>query len=121
MAAKWIETVIGSLDDKKRYKQHKARIEQLPTDYHTAVAAIERYLMYFGGVVKSDVMLKMLDDLADLFEQGAEDETPIRTIVGENPVEFVETFLQNYSEGQWINKERERLITAIDRVTGDEA
>jgi hypothetical protein len=40
---------------------------------------------------------------------------------GGNPVEFAETFLQNYSEGQWINKERERLINAIDRVAGEEA
>jgi DNA-binding ferritin-like protein (Dps family) len=58
----------------------------------------------------------MLDDLADLFEQSAADGTPIREIVGENPVEFAETFLRNYSEGQWINKERERLINAIETV-----
>ena len=35
-------------------------------------------------------------------------------------MEFAETFLQNYSEGQWINKERERLTNAIDRVAGNE-
>jgi DNA-binding ferritin-like protein (Dps family) len=63
----------------------------------------------------------MLEDLADLFEQSAANGTPIRALTGENPVEFAETFLQNYSEGQWINKERERLINAIDRVAGEEA
>ena len=41
----------------------------------------------------------MLEDLADLFEQAAADGTPIREIVGEDPVEFAETFLQNYSKG----------------------
>ena len=35
----------------------------------------------------------MLEDLADLFEQGAADGTPIREIVGEDPVEFVEAFV----------------------------
>ena len=35
-------------------------------------------------------------------------------------MEFAETFLQNYSEGQWINKERERLINAIDRAAGED-
>jgi DNA-binding ferritin-like protein (Dps family) len=65
--------------------------------------------------------VSMLEDLADLFEQSAATGTPIRALVGENPVEFAETFLQNYSEGQWINKERERLINAIDRVAGEEA
>jgi DNA-binding ferritin-like protein (Dps family) len=64
-------------------------------------------------------MMKMLDDLADLFEQSAADGTPIRAIVGDDPVEFAEAFLQNYSEGQWINRERERLTKAIDSAAGD--
>ena len=41
----------------------------------------------------------MFEDLADLFEQGAADGTPIREIVGEDPVEFAETFSQNYADG----------------------
>ena len=36
-------------------------------------------------------------------------------------MEFAETFLANYSEGQWINKERKRLTDAIDRVAGSDA
>jgi hypothetical protein len=35
-------------------------------------------------------------------------------------VEFAETFLANYSQGQWIDKERQRLTETIDRVAGDE-
>ena len=121
MAAKWIEAVAGSLEEKKRYRQHKARVGRLPEDYRTAVEALERYYMYFGGISKGDVLLRMLDDLADLFEQAATDGTPIRTIVGEDPIEFAETFIANYSDGQWINKERTRLTDAIDRVTKNEA
>lgn len=30
MAAKWIEALTGSLEQKKQYKQAKARIEALP-------------------------------------------------------------------------------------------
>ena len=63
----------------------------------------------------------MLEDLADLFEQSAMNGTTVRAVVGEDPVEFAETFLQNYSEGQWINKERERLTDTIDRITGKDA
>jgi DNA-binding ferritin-like protein (Dps family) len=119
MDAKWIERVTGSLEEKKRYKQYKARKEQLPANYHTAIDALERYLTYFGSITKGDILVSMLEDLADLFEQSAANGTPIRAIVGEDPVEFAETFLQNYSEGQWINKERERLTNAIDRAAGD--
>ena len=107
--------------DKKRYRAHIARIRRFPADYRTAIEALERYLMYFGGISDVNLAAAMLDDLGDLFEQSAADGTPIRAIVGDDPIEFVETFLQNYSEGQWINKERERLIKAIDSVSRDDA
>jgi DNA-binding ferritin-like protein (Dps family) len=106
--------------EKRRYRQYKARTERLPANYHTAIDALERYLMYFGAITKGDTLVSMLDDLADLFEQSAASGISIRAVVGEDPVEFAEAFLQNYSEGQWINKERERLTKAIDRVVGND-
>ena len=42
-------------------------------------------------------------------ERAAVDGIPIRDIVGDDPVEFADTFIRNYSDGQWINKERKRL------------
>ena len=120
MATGWIEQVTGSLEQKKRYRQYKARTKQLPANYRSAVDALERYLMYFGSIRRGETLVSMLEDLADLFEQSAANGTPIREIVGEDPVEFAETFLQNYSEGQWINKERERLTSAIDRAAGQD-
>lgn len=112
MATGWIE-------QKRRYRQYKARTKQLPANYHTAIDALERYMQFFGPG-KADSLLSMLEDLADLFEQSAANGTPIREVVGEDPVEFAEAFLRNYPEGQWISRERERLTNAIDRVTGDE-
>lgn len=115
----WIERFTGSLDDKRRYRQYKARTKQLPENYRAAIEALDRYLMYRGSITKGDVLVAMLDDLADLFEQSAANGTPIREIVGEDPVEFAETFLQNYADGQWINKERVRLTNAIARAAGE--
>lgn len=117
----FIEKIIGDFGDKRRWRQYKARTKQLPEDYRTAVDALERYLTYFGGITKGETLMSMLEDLADLFEQSAASGTPIRAIVGDDPVGFAETFLANYSEGQWINKERKRLTDAIDRVAGDDS
>lgn len=121
MAGGWIEQLTGSLEQKKQYRQYKTRVERLPADYRAAATALERYLMYFGAITKGDVLVSMLGDLADLFEQSSADETPISEIVGNDPVEFAETFMRNYTGGQWINKERERLIKAIDAAAGDVA
>lgn len=115
----WLEKVTGALEDKKRYRNYKNRKQKLPANYRTAINALERYLMYFGAISDGNIMLRMLDDLLVLFEQSATDGTPVREVVGEDPVEFAETFLQNYSEGQWIQKERSRLVAAIDQATGD--
>ena len=111
---------VGWIEQKRRYRRYTARKEQLPANYHTAIDALERYLLYFGPG-QGDSVLSMLEDLADLFEQSAASGTPIREVVGEDPVEFSEAFLLNYSKGQWIGRERERLTSAIDRVAGNDA
>ena len=121
MAAGWIKQITGLIEQKRRYRQYKARAERLPASYRTAIDALERYLMYRGSITRGDILVLMLGDLADLFEQSAANATPIREVVGQDPVEFAETFLQNYSEGQWISKERERLTDAIDRAARNEA
>ncbi|MEV4185536.1 DUF1048 domain-containing protein [Streptosporangium canum] len=119
MATGWIEKVTGSLEDKRRYRQYKARTQQLPASYRTAVEALERYLMYFGRGDGADAV-SMYEDLLDLFEQSAADNTPVREVVGDDPVEFVEAFVSNYPEGQWRLRERQRLISAIERAAGAE-
>jgi DNA-binding ferritin-like protein (Dps family) len=107
------------IDEKKRYRRYKARTEQLPASYHTAITALERYLMYFGPG-KGDEVVAMLEDLADLFDESAASGTAIRAIVGEDPVEFAEVFRQNYPAGQWIIRERQRLAQAIENSTKEE-
>jgi DNA-binding ferritin-like protein (Dps family) len=116
MAAGWIEKVTGSLEEKKQYRQYRARIEALPEPYGTAAKAFQRYFMYYGGITAGDVMLQMMGDFADLWERAAADQTPVRAIVGDDPVEFAETFADAYSGKKWIDKERERLTKAIDAV-----
>ena len=114
MAAKWIELVTGSLEQKKQYRQDKARIEALPEPYGAVAKALERYFMYYGGVTDGETAVKMFSDFADLWERAAADGTPMRAIVGDDPVEFADTFVQAYNGKRWIDKERARLTKAIE-------
>ena len=94
-------------------------MERLPASYRTAVDAVQRYSYYFGhGTTEGG--LAMFEDLADLFEQGAASGTPVREIVGDDPVEFAEAFIRNYPQGQWIVRERERLTSAIKRAESED-
>jgi len=115
MFSKLISKVIG---EKRQWREYKARARQLPPSYRTAVDALERYLNYCGGTGGDGTA--MYADLIDLFEQSAANGTPIRQIVGEDPVEFIEAFVRNYPKGQWIIRERERLTNAIDRAAGED-
>ncbi|WP_053731085.1 DUF1048 domain-containing protein [Streptomyces sp. WM6378] len=105
---------------KKRWRTYKARVKELPGNYRTAVEAIERNLMHFVPT-DEDSNASMFEDLADLFEQAAADGTPIREVVGEDPVEFVEAFARNYSEGGYVPaRARKQLTDDIARAAGNE-
>lgn len=113
---KWYEALTGSLEEKRQYRQTKSRIDALPEPYRDSANAIHRYLMYAdaGGITDGATLVQMFVDLADLWERAAVDRTPVRAIVGDDPVEFAETFARAYTGKQWIDKERRRLAQAID-------
>jgi DNA-binding ferritin-like protein (Dps family) len=114
MISKFIAKVVG---EKGQWRQYQARARQLPASYRTALDALKRYLNYFGPGGDGTALY---GDLVDLFEQGAANATPVRQLVGDDPVDFIETFVRNYPKGQWIIRERERLTRAIDRAAAEE-
>jgi DNA-binding ferritin-like protein (Dps family) len=109
MFSKLISKVVGP----GGWRQIKARVSQLPPDYRTALDALERYLNYLGPGGDGGAIYA---DLIDLFEQSAANGLPIREVVGEDPVAFIEAFIANYPEGHWRARERERFINAIEHV-----
>ena len=114
--SKFISKVVG---EKGQWRENKARARQLPASYRTAFEALERYLMHVGPGGDGAGAASMFEDLVDLFEQSAANGTPIREVVGEDPVAFIEAFVQNYPEGQWITREQERLTNTIARAAGE--
>ena len=117
MAAKWIELVTGSLEQKKQYKQYKARIEALPEPYGNVAKALQRYFMYYGGVTDGETAVKMLSDFADLWERAAADGTPVRAIVGDDPVEFAE-YIRAGLHGKEMDRQGTRPTDQGDRGRG---
>ena len=111
-----ISKVVG---DKRRWRAYKARKEQLPPNYRAALDAVQRYT-FVRGPGTADASASLLEDLVELFEQAAANGTPIRTLVGDDPVEFTEAFIRNYADQSWLKKEQERLTRAVEQASGDE-
>lgn len=107
------------IGDKRRWRDYKARTKALPEAYRTAVEGIERYLMYFGAA-DSDSATSIFEDVADIFERAAADGTPIRDIVGDDPVEFIDSLVANYEKGGFIVREQQRLFESIARAEAQE-
>lgn len=112
----WIEKITGDLAAKKQYREYKNRVQKLPNGYRQAATGLERYLLNLGPSNNVDSLIAMLTDLADLLEQSAAAGTPIRDVVGADPSDFAEEFMQNYGGGSWIRKERFRLAKTIDEA-----
>lgn len=110
---KWFERLTGSLEDKRQYRQLQAREKALPTEHRKTSAALWRYLTYRGGITRSDELIQMYGDLIELMERAGADHMPVQEVIGEDPVEFAEDFLANYTDSQWINKEKDRLRKVV--------
>ncbi|WP_348788234.1 DUF1048 domain-containing protein [Leifsonia sp. NPDC080035] len=114
MASKWIEMVTGSLEQKKQYRQLRGRLEALPEPYLEVAKAVQRYLMYRGGITDGETLIVMMGDFVELWERAAADGTPVRDIVGDDPVEFADAFIEAYLGKRWIDKEKARLTAAVE-------
>lgn len=138
-----IERLVGTVDERRRRRRYKARVDALPSPHRRSVRALERYLAYFGsltaGTLRSDTFLSVLEDLVDLVEPAAAGGRPIRTVVGDDPVRFAEGFLRTHTPAPWrdgapdpsssaverrvhediqrgMDRERQRLVAAIRRA-----
>lgn len=120
MARNIIESIVGDLGDKKRWRAYKARVKALPPGYREAAKAMERYLLHLGASDDGATLIRMVDDLADLMERSAADGLPIRDLVGEDPVEFAEAFIANYAGGSWIRREQARFAASIDEAIAEQ-
>lgn len=119
MVAKWLETVTGSLEQKKQFKQNTARLKALPQPYARAAAGLQRYLMNQSGITEAETMISMYSDLADLLEGAAANGTALSELLGEDPAEFADDFAQAYGGKRWTDKERTRLAETISQAEHD--
>ncbi len=114
---KLIAALTGDLEDKRHWRASVNRIRSLPGSYRTAAEAMKDYLMATGfGGATGGKWAPLYEDLADLFEQAAAARTPLRDIIGNDPVDFAEEFASNYSEKRWIDVQRRKLTEAVERA-----
>lgn len=113
----WIERLVGSLEDKKRYRDYRARVRRLPADYRSTAEPLERYLTRVGATSDGAALLSLLTDLVETLEAGANAGAAATVVVGPDPVSFADDLLRRHARGGWIDgwtgNERARLTDAV--------
>lgn len=104
MAKSFMETVIGSLDEKKEWRIQMKRVEALPEDYCYTYKKIMNYGYQFGFCCMTQ------SDLLELFEESAAAGRPVSDIVGNDVAAFCDELIRvsgipQESAGAKLNRE----------------
>ncbi|MGP4079979.1 DUF1048 domain-containing protein [Pseudalkalibacillus sp. R45] len=107
------EKIIGSLDDKREWKAMEARAKALPSEYHNAYKAIQKYMWTTGGPSDWKGVSRIFGGILDLFEEGAAEGKKVTDLTGEDVADFCDELVKD--EKTWKNKYRTKLNDTIGR------
>ncbi|MGG3640267.1 DUF1048 domain-containing protein [Bacillus gobiensis] len=99
------------LQEKREYRKFRKRINELPDEHKKAMIAIEKYMWMFA---KGSGMFEYLKNILEMFEDSAKEGLSVRDIVGNDIAEFADSFLAEFPEETWIDKERKKLRNSIE-------
>lgn len=108
------EKIIGSLDDKREWRAMEARAKALPSEYHNAYKAIQKYMWTAGGGPTDwKDSSRIFVGILDLFEEGAAEGKKVTDLTGEDVAAFCDDLVKD--EKTWRDKYRKKLNDTIGR------
>lgn len=110
---KFIEKIIGSLDDKRQWKAMEARGKALPSEYRNAYDAIKEYIWTSGSAIDWKDASRIFNSILDLFEEGAAEGKKVPDLIGEDAAAFCDEMVKDSST--WKDKYRKKLNDRIGR------
>lgn len=108
------EKIIGSLEDKREWKEMEARGKALPDEYNNAYKAIQKY-MWTAGDAPTDWKgsSRIFNGILDLFEEGVAEGKKVTDLTGEDVAAFCDELVKD--EQTWKDKYRKKLNDNINR------
>ena len=108
-----IEKMIGSLEDKREWRAMEARAKALPSEYHHAYKAIQKYMWTTGGPTDWKECSRIFNGIIDLFEEGAAQGKKVTDLTGEDVASFCDELVKDTKT--WSDKYRTKLNDTIGR------
>lgn len=106
------EKIIGSLEDKREWKEMEARSKSLPMEYYNAYKAIQQYMWTVGdGPSDWKDSSRIFQGILDLFEEGVSEGKKVTDLTGKDVAAFCDDLTKD--EKSWRDKYRKKLNDTI--------
>ncbi len=105
---KIIDTIIGDLNEKKRYRENEKRAKALPKEYSEAYGEIKHYLWNTGMMT-----IEPLFPLVDLLEEAAADGKHVTEITGLDVAAFADELARGTRT--YHDDQRKKLNAAVSK------
>ena len=110
--SKILDTIIGSVEDKKEWRAIEKRAKALPHDYSIAYEEIKHYLWKSSGITTIDAFRVLID----LFEESAANDRQVLEITGDDVAAFCDELVRG--EKTYFEDLRKKLNNNIAKKLG---
>ena len=105
--SKIIDTIIGSVEDKKEWRAIEKRAKALPHDYRVTYEEIKHYLWKSSGITTIDAFRVLID----LFEESAANNRKVLDVTGKDVAAFCDELVKG--EKSYFDDLRKKLNSNI--------
>ncbi len=106
---KIIDTIIGDLNEKKRYRMTEKRAKALPAEYAEAYKNIKHYLWNTSGILTIEPLVSLID----MLEEAAADNKRVTDITGPDVAAFADDLVRG--ESSYKDQQRKKLNDKLNK------
>lgn len=105
--SKIIDTLIGSLEEKREYKKNEARAKALPGEYAIAYKEIKNYIFHTSGIISMEPLVS----LVDILEEAAANNRRVLDVTGPDVAAFADELVRG--EKSYYEQRRDKLNKSL--------
>lgn len=105
----FIDTLIGDLNEKKKYRMTEKRAKELPAEYAEAYKDIKHYLWSTAGILT----IEPLVSLVDMLEEAAANGRQVIDITGPDVAAFADELVRG--ESSYKDRQRKKLNDKMNK------
>jgi DNA-binding ferritin-like protein (Dps family) len=99
---KIMNTIIGDLNEKKRYRLNERRAKLLPSEYFNVYKELKNYIWKTSGILTIEPLIS----LVDMLEEAAADNKRVVDITGPDVAAFADEFVRGESSYKELQRKK---------------